>query len=72
VRLIDSLLKGNVQYVCEKYVLLLDDFDALVRTTIAKVKEIIERKKEHVGIRTHVILLGLFFHSVEFLTSAKA
>jgi hypothetical protein len=36
---------GNVQYLCEKdNVLLLDDFDELVKTAIVKVEEILKRK----------------------------
>ena len=37
--------RGNVQYLCEKdNVLLLDDFDELVKTAIVKVEEILKRK----------------------------
>lgn len=41
--------RGNVQYLCKKdNVLLLDDFDELVETTIVKVEEILARKDSSV------------------------
>lgn len=41
--------RGNVQYMCRKdNVLLLDDFDELVKTTIVKLEEIVKRKSHGV------------------------
>jgi hypothetical protein len=45
--------RGNVQFLCRKdAVLLLDDFDELVKTALTKVEEILERRnsptKKHI------------------------